>query len=277
MSIKVSLPGSKKLKSVLGRAAGLSGTYARDFRSKMTIVAFHRVNDLLPLDGLTCSSSKFEAFCRFFQKYFRVLSLADQVAGCRSGRDMGGTLSITFDDGYLDNVEVAAPILRHLGLPATFFVTTGFISSQSIAPWDTALPRNPGWMNWDHVRTLVKQGFDVGSHTDTHIDMGALDPQAIRADLATSKRKLLEELGITAELFAYPFGGREHMSPAARQLVREAGFICCASCYGGVNSPAADPYALNRIGVAKWFDSPDQFGFELVTNRTEIPRLVTGA
>jgi peptidoglycan/xylan/chitin deacetylase (PgdA/CDA1 family) len=272
------LPGSKKLKTVLGRAAGLSGTYARDFRSKMTIVAFHRVNDLLPVDGLTCSSAKFESFCRFFQKYFQVLPVAEQVLGCSAGRDMGGTLSITFDDGYLDNYEVAAPILRRLGLPATFFITTGFIASKSVAPWDAGLPTHPGWMNWDQVRGLRKQGFDIGCHTDRHIDLASTDPRIVREDLAMSKRKLKEEVGITAELFAYPFGGRQHISASALELVREAGFVCCASCFGGVNSAGADPFLLNRIGVAEWFDSPDQFGFELVTNRTErAVRLAPGA
>lgn len=254
---------------MLGRAAGLSGAYARDFRSKMTIVAFHRVNDLLPVDGLTCSAAKFESFCRFFQKYFQVLPVAEQVLGCRAGRDMGGTLSITFDDGYLDNFEVATPILRRLGLPATFFITTGFIASKSVAPWDAGLPSDPGWMNWDHVRGLRKQGFDIGSHTDMHIDLASSDPRVVREDLATSKRKLKEELGIAPELFAYPFGGRQHISESALQLVREAGFVCCVSCFGGVNPAGADPFHLNRIGVAEWFDSPDQFGFELVTNRTE--------
>jgi peptidoglycan/xylan/chitin deacetylase (PgdA/CDA1 family) len=265
------LPGTKRLKTVLGRAAGLSGAYARDFRSKMTIVAFHRVNDDLPVDGLTVSSAKFEAFCRFFRKYFRVLPFAEQVEGCRNGRDMGGTLSITFDDGYRDNYEVAAPIMRRLGLPATFFITTGFIESGSVAPWDASLPVPPGWMSWSHVRELVSQGFQIGCHTDTHINMAGSDAATIRAELATSKRKLFEQLGVQTQLFAYPFGGREHMSPAALALVREAGFACCASCYGGVNTSVADPYALNRIGVAQWFDSPDQFGFELVTNRTERP------
>jgi peptidoglycan/xylan/chitin deacetylase (PgdA/CDA1 family) len=263
------LPGSRKLKTMLGRAAGLSGAYARDFRSKMTIVAFHRINDDLPLDGLTLGSAKFEAFCRFFHKYFRVLPFSEQVAGCRSGRDMGGTLSVTFDDGYLDNYEVAAPILRRLGLPATFFITTGFIDSKSVAPWDQSLPLRPGWMSWDQVRGLVAQGFEVGCHTDTHIDMATSASETIRTELETSKRKLLRELGVQTQLFAYPFGGREHMSAGALELVREAGFTCCASCFGGVNAPSADPYTLHRIGLAQWFDSPDQFGFELVTNRTE--------
>jgi peptidoglycan/xylan/chitin deacetylase (PgdA/CDA1 family) len=265
------LPIAKRVKSVLGRAAAWSGTYSRDFRSKMTIVAFHRVNDDMPLDGLTVSSAKFEAFCRFFRKHFDVLPVAEQVAGCRAGRDMGGTLSITFDDGYLDNFEVAAPILRSSGVPATFFVTTGFIGSDIPAPWDSGLKVKAGWMSWEQVRGLQSQGFHIGSHTDTHIDMAATEPRKVREELEISKRKLREQLGLEAQLFAYPFGGREHMSEASRELVREAGFACCASCYGGVNAANADPYDLNRIGIAEWFDTPDQFGFEVMTNRTERP------
>jgi peptidoglycan/xylan/chitin deacetylase (PgdA/CDA1 family) len=94
---------------------------------------------------------------------------------------MGGTLSITFDDGYRDNYEVAAPILKRLDLPATFFVTTGFIGTRRVAPWDQNLVRQPGWMDWDQVRSLASQGFEIGCHTDTHIDMGTADEQTVRA------------------------------------------------------------------------------------------------
>jgi peptidoglycan/xylan/chitin deacetylase (PgdA/CDA1 family) len=237
----------------------------------MTIVAFHRVNDdSVAADGLTCGSAKFTAFCEFFRKHFQVVSLGEQVEGCRAGRNMGGTLSITFDDGYLDNFTVAAPILRKLGLPATFFVTTGFIASQTVAPWDAGVAARFGWMTWEHLRKLVSQGFEIGSHTDTHINMGSADPPTVRAELETSKRKILTEVGVPVRLFAYPFGGREHLSVRSRELIREAGFSCCASCYGGANPPVADPYALSRIGIAEWFDTPDQFGFELLTDRTEI-------
>src|SRR5579863_9067692 len=100
-------PLNKTLKGTIGRAAGMTGLYARNFRSKMVIVAFHRVNDQMQEDGITCSSRKFTRFCEFFRKYFNVVPLAEQVAACAAGSDMGGTLSITFDDGYRDNAEVA--------------------------------------------------------------------------------------------------------------------------------------------------------------------------
>ena len=258
---------NKIIKATGGRAAAATGMYARDFRSRMVVIAFHRVNDQLAGDGLTCSEAKFEAFCRFFRRYFKVVPFSEQVAAVRAGRPMGGTLSITFDDGYLDNFEVAAPILRKLGLPATFFVATGFIGSRIVPFWDRLLPVQPGWMTWDQLRTLAAQGFEFGCHTDSHIDMGAADEQTIRTELALSKRKLREELGVSAELFAYPFGGKEHISERSLQLVREEGFSCCASCYGGSNVPLADPYEIRRIGIAGWFRTPHQFGFELMTNR----------
>jgi len=255
-----------RIKTICGRAAGITGLYEREFRSQMTIVAFHRVNDDLPDDdGLTCSADKFEAFCKFFRKYFRVIPLSEQVAGCRSGVDLGGTLSITFDDGYLDNLEVAAPILERNGLPATFFVTTGFIGSQIIAPWDRNLPRQPGWLSWDQVRCLLDTGlFEIGNHTDTHLDLGRADPEAIRAELGISQRKLAEALGASASLFAYPFGGQDNITPRARELVREAGFSCCASSFGGENGVTPDPFALKRMPIAGWFETPDQFGFEFL-------------
>lgn len=266
MSISI----SKRIKSVLGRASGIAGIYARDFRGKMVIVAFHRVNDEMPEDGLTCSAAKFEAFCRFFGEHFRIVPLSQQIAACRDFTDMGGTLSITFDDGYQDNHEVAAPILRKLGLPATFFVTSGYIGSSLTAPWDRGLTPAPRWMSWDQLRSLKAQGFDIGAHTETHVDLGSAEPATVRAELRACRETLEREIDCRVDLFAYPFGGIDNISPASLQLVREAGFSCCLSCYGGVNSPVADPFHLVRIGIAEWFATPHQFGFELTRQHARL-------
>ena len=50
-------------------------------------------------------------------------------------------MSITFDDGYRDNHEIAAPILKDLGLHSTFFITSGYIESNVVPFWDKELPR----------------------------------------------------------------------------------------------------------------------------------------
>lgn len=261
-------PSAKKqIKNLLGHAAEALGIFSRDFRSKLVVVTFHRVNDWMEEDGITCNSAKFEAFCHFFRKRFQVVNLSEQVAGCQDGRGMGGTLSITFDDGYRDNFEVVAPILRRLGLPATFFLATGFIGTQYAPPWDQHLRRQPGWMSWEQVRSLRDQGFEIGAHTDEHIDLGTKDRDAIRAELAKCRAKIHEALGAPPSLFAYPFGGRENISPASLDLVREAGFQCCLGDFGGVNPPVADPFHLNRISVGGWFATPHQLGLEILLRR----------
>lgn len=257
----------QRIKDLLGRLADATGIYARNFRSKMVIVTFHRVNDWMAEDPITCGADRFEEFCLFFNRHFRIVPLSEQIAGCREARNMGGTLSITFDDGYRDNFEVAAPILERLGLPATFFVATGFIGTDYTPPWDRHLIRQAGWMDWDQVRALRKKGFGIGAHTDQHANLGALDADAVRIELSRCRDILQRELGEPVTLFAYPFGGREHISPASLRLVQEAGFECCLSAHGGVNPSIADPFQLSRISIGTWFSTPHQFGFETVIGR----------
>jgi peptidoglycan/xylan/chitin deacetylase (PgdA/CDA1 family) len=260
-------PISKKVKGIIGRVAGKAGIFERDFRSKMVILAFHRISDIFPEGGLTYSSARFEKLCEFLRAEFKVVPLSEQVAGCNAGKNMGGTLSITLDDGYLDNYEVAAPILRKLGLPATFFVTTGFIGTRTVAFWDRGLPRAPGWMDWSQLRSLASQGFEIGCHTHTHIDLGTADERTAWAELESSKGELHEQLGRSPTLFAYPFGGRDNISERSRALVRKAGFVCCAGCFGGVNPGTGHVFDLNRISVGPGIVTPNQFALDLFLNR----------
>lgn len=257
----------KALKSAAGCVAEALGLLARQSRDAMTIVAFHRVNDEMPEDGLTCGSEKFEEFCRFFKTQFHVVPLAEQIEGCRGGVNLGGTLSVTFDDGYADNFLVAAPILERLRVPATFFVTTSFIGTSVRAPWDENSKIPLPWMSWDQVRELAARGFTIGSHTDKHVPLCTQDESALRMDLETSKERLERELGASARFFAYPFGGRNDISDASRHMVREIGFECCLSCFGGVNPVKSDPYFLQRINIGDWFASPHQFATEFILRR----------
>lgn len=60
----------------------------------------------MPEEGMTCGVAILEEFCRYFIAHFQVAMLAEQISGSRRGRNMGGTLSITFDDVYLDNFRI---------------------------------------------------------------------------------------------------------------------------------------------------------------------------
>jgi peptidoglycan/xylan/chitin deacetylase (PgdA/CDA1 family) len=231
------------------------------------VLTFHRVSDDIPEDGLTRSSRNFERFCRFFRTNFDVVSLSEIVSRLERREALAGAIAITFDDGYLDNYEVAAPILQSLGLPATFFVVTQYMGSDTVAWWDRDLPRQPGWMTWDQVRELSRAGFDIGAHTRTHVDLGKVQGAAAWEEIAGARADLVARLGRAPEHFAYPYGQRDHMLDANRELVKEAGFRSCVSCYGGVATCNADPFSLRRMPAARWYRTPEQFTFEQLARR----------
>lgn len=91
------------------------------------ILGYHRVNDecdpFLPATPVNA----FERQIQFVARYYRVVSLAELLKRLDECEPVGHTVAITFDDGYRDNYEYAFPILRHYGLPATIFLTTGSI------------------------------------------------------------------------------------------------------------------------------------------------------
>ncbi len=70
----------------------------------------------------------FESQMAFLAKHRSVVSLPHMLAALRAGESPpSGTVCITFDDGYLDNLTEAAPILHKYGLPATVFLATGYV------------------------------------------------------------------------------------------------------------------------------------------------------
>jgi len=96
-------------------------------RARLSTLIFHRV--LTAPDPLLDdpTAEQFEQRMRWVQRHFNVLPLIEAVERLQGGTLPARALAITFDDGYADNQQIAAPILRTIGLPATFFIATGFL------------------------------------------------------------------------------------------------------------------------------------------------------
>ncbi|MFO1412790.1 MAG: polysaccharide deacetylase family protein [Burkholderiales bacterium] len=89
---------------------------------------FHRVLARPdPLRPFEPDRERFREVAAWLSDWFRVLPLGEAIARLRSGSLPSRAAAITFDDGYADNLHVAAPVLSEFGLPATCFVATGFL------------------------------------------------------------------------------------------------------------------------------------------------------
>ena len=253
---------SQRLKAAIGFLVFQLGLHRILLRRKAIVVLFHRVDDRYASDAISCSVEKFERFCAFFRRYFTVVPLADLVDKVRRGEDVSGHLVVTFDDGYLDNHRIAAPLLKRDRLPACFFIATDFIESNRVPWWDREAGIESEWMSWDQVRDLAAQGFELGAHTCNHVDLGVVEGEEARREITDSGTRLEAEVGIDVGLFSYPYGRRNQITETNRQLVRDAGYDCCMSAYGGNVTSDSNPFDLRRIPISQWYVSAYQFGFE---------------
>lgn len=110
------------LRGMLRLAAG------RRSGARLSILIFHRVHEEPdPLFPNEMHREAFDALCARLSHWFNVLPLDDALARLRRSSLPPAALSITFDDGYADNYDVALPILKRHGFSATFFIATGFL------------------------------------------------------------------------------------------------------------------------------------------------------
>ena len=133
----------------------------------------------------------------------RVRSLADLLA---EPVDVDA-VALTFDDGFASFSELAWPILRDHGLPATVFVVTDHVGG--VNAWHgQASNRIPtrSLMDWNTLSRLTEAGVSLGSHTRRHRDLRRVTAPELEDELAGSAERIVRETGQRPSSCAYPYG-----------------------------------------------------------------------
>ncbi|TRZ95506.1 polysaccharide deacetylase family protein [bacterium] len=141
---------------------------------------------------------------------YEVASLDELTQVKRQGKEpVAPLISITFDDGYVDNFETVFPILREFNFPAAIFVIAGKIGKE-------------GFLNYRQLKEMIASGLiTVGSHTMSHRYLLELDSSQQTYEIEDSKRVLEDNLGYKVEFFSYPWGG---YSSYIEKIVEHAGY-----------------------------------------------------
>jgi peptidoglycan/xylan/chitin deacetylase (PgdA/CDA1 family) len=209
---------------------------------------YHRVSATARPNRYTVSASEFEQQMLSLQEMGnRVISLAETVQALNSSdARVGSSVCITFDDGFQDTHSFAAPVLKRLRYPATFFLVSGLMGSTN--RWDN--PETPGFgqalMDWDEAKDLSESGFDIGSHSLTHPVLPEVALARAAREICASKEELERQLGIRVRHFAYPYG---RFNQSIRDLVCEAGYQAACSTLSGFANHENDRFALRRIEI----------------------------
>ncbi len=142
-------------------------------------------------------------------------------------------IALTFDDGWREQYEVAFPLLQKYGFRATFFVVTAHVGY-------------PRFMSWEELAEMRDAGMEIASHGRKHVSLVDADDKEAWREIALSKEKLEEELGVPVVSFSYPFGGYRRGLSA---MLERAGYRIAVGLGGSAIHRSGSRYYLRRIEV----------------------------
>lgn len=150
----------------------------------------------------------YEQMSWLYEEGYKTVSLTElNTMGAAGYAHLSKAFVLTFDDGFKSQLEIAAPILSPLGFRASSFIVTDWLYKPDI-PTDLPVDMlsSDSLMDWEDVRKLLYHGWDIGSHTASHIDCTKVSPELLEHELQSSKAAILRELKVLPIAFAFPYG-----------------------------------------------------------------------
>ena len=215
------------------------------------ILLYHRVNDVSE-DVLTVSTRRFAQHLVTLRRHYHVVAseqLVEQVATHQCL--YAGTVAIHFDDCYRDVRTNAASLLAAAGLPATAFISSGFVGTGGVFVHDASnSPHRFENLCAQEVRELPGLGVSIGSHTVTHADLGSCGVEQAIAEVVDSGKQLERIVSRPVLLFSFPFGGIQNIREEVCELVTTAGYRALFSAHGGFLNQNTSLLDIPRFGVS---------------------------
>lgn len=243
---------SQTLSSLLPGSFWQSEWGSRFLGNRLPILAYHSISTDTS-DDLAIPSAVFHDQMQWLRSQnVQVISLEQALAKLTRREELSKCVVLTFDDGFVDFIEHAVPILESCGFKAALFVVTGKTGQKSDWNYNTHATFT---LSLADLRVLHTMGYGIGSHSASHPFLTRLSPIELAAELNTSRLFLEHELGISRPCFAYPYG---IFSNQERQAVVDAGYVCaCAAGGFWGNGYTSDHFALHRFIIRQRYSMRD--------------------
>lgn len=158
-------------------------------------------------------------------------------------------LIITFDDGYLDNYQVAHKYLSSNKIPAVYMVSAGLVGRTTTRDGIEA-----SYISAEDLKKMIEEGASIGCHTFSHHRMCIDDSEEVlRHEIVEAKNELEQMIGIPVTVFCWCGGEEETYTKSASDLIRSSGYE-----YGFMTNSApivndCDTFQLDRSNIeASW-------------------------
>ncbi|MFZ3219049.1 MAG: polysaccharide deacetylase family protein [Rhodoferax sp.] len=173
-----------------------------------------------------------------------------------SGERCGKVFGITFDDGYLNNLTNALPVLQRYGFSSTCYVVSQQLGRTNIWDREVGIPE-VDLMTADQLQLWIAGGQEVGAHTRHHVRLPMQDAAVCRDEIAACKSELETLTGTAVGHFCYPYGA---FTPEHEAMVRDAGYLTATTtqrsrCLSGESFTALPrvPVLRSTTRLLLWF------------------------
>ena len=187
------------------------------------VLTYHRIDNInFDPTKLSVSVREFENQIVFLRDNFKILKLSDLCKKIEEHSITGDEISITFDDGYRDNLINALPILQKYNIPATVFITTSQLGQISNHPWDSLYRANEKakFLSEEEIIQLTNSNIEIGGHTENHKSLKKLSFQDQNTEIKVNKDKLEKIICDSITHFAYPYGEFNHIDTDSVKVVK---------------------------------------------------------
>ena len=163
------------------------------------------------------------------------------------GEKTGKVVGITFDDGYVNNLENAATVLKKFNFSSTCYVVSELLGKTNV--WDHALGiASAPLMDIDHLQQWIASGQEIGSHTQHHVDLTSVDTQTSQSEILNSRISLSQQLNTNIQQFCYPYG---RYAPEHIDIVKASGYVAATTTARGKVHAGDSEFELRRIPVVR--------------------------
>ena len=163
------------------------------------------------------------------------------------GEKTGKVVGITFDDGYLNNLTNALPVLARHGFSSTCYVVSGLLGQTNIWDEKIGIAQTP-FMDEAQLRQWLAGGQELASHTHRHINLMASADDDSVADIHRGKAALEAITGQVTDHFCYPYG---HFEVRHVGMAVDAGFVTATTTQRSRCLIGTDLMQLPRVPVLR--------------------------
>jgi peptidoglycan/xylan/chitin deacetylase (PgdA/CDA1 family) len=166
----------------------------------------------------------------------------------------GKYFHLSFDDGFRNNYLNAFPILKKHAVPTLFFVPSAIIGADWSTTREYCLKTTRyrsiiEMMNWNDLRALTQDGYEIGSHTRTHARFSDIShsTQLMSEEILGSKAEIETQLGIPCKYISWPYGQLKDADTISLETVKSAGYTACFGAFRGtVSAEKTDIFSIPR-------------------------------